>query len=109
VAALTVENRIEAALDRIRPAIRRDGGDVWLIKVDDAVAYVQMIGACGGCPDRPEQRSATQIDLDSELATGSGRRNRHRQRVLGAANTVAAQLEQPRRFNFPHRPGDPIA
>ena len=23
---------------------------MWLIKVDDAVAYVQMIGACGGCP-----------------------------------------------------------
>jgi Fe-S cluster biogenesis protein NfuA len=41
--------RIEAALDRIRPAIRRDGGDVWLVKVEDAVAYVQMIGACGGC------------------------------------------------------------
>ena len=50
MAAATVESRIEAALDRIRPAIRRDGGDVWLIKVDDAVAYVQMIGACGGCP-----------------------------------------------------------
>jgi Fe-S cluster biogenesis protein NfuA len=50
VATLTVESRIEAALDRIRPAIRRDGGDVWLIKVEDAVAYVQMIGACGGCP-----------------------------------------------------------
>lgn len=48
--ALTVESRIETALDRIRPAIRRDGGDVWLIKVEDAIAYVQMIGACGGCP-----------------------------------------------------------
>ncbi len=46
----TVEDRIETALDRIRPAIRRDGGDVWLIKVEDDVAYVQMIGACGGCP-----------------------------------------------------------
>jgi Fe-S cluster biogenesis protein NfuA len=45
-----VEGRIEAALERIRPAIRRDGGDVWLIRVDDDVAYVQMIGACGGCP-----------------------------------------------------------
>ena len=44
-----LESRIEAALDRIRPAIRRDGGDVWLIKVDADVAYVQMIGACGGC------------------------------------------------------------
>ncbi|MDB5094429.1 MAG: NifU-like nitrogen fixation protein [Candidatus Eremiobacteraeota bacterium] len=49
-ATLTIESRIEAALDRIRPMIRRDGGDVWLIRVDADVAYVQMIGACGGCP-----------------------------------------------------------
>jgi Fe-S cluster biogenesis protein NfuA len=47
--ALTIESRIEAALDRIRPAIRRDGGDVWLIKVEGDVAFVQMLGACGGC------------------------------------------------------------
>ena len=46
----SLESRIETALDKIRPAIRRDGGDVWLVKVDDGVAYVQMIGACGGCP-----------------------------------------------------------
>ena len=46
----TVERRVDAALDRIRPAIRRDGGDVWLVKIEDDVAYVQMIGACGGCP-----------------------------------------------------------
>ena len=47
--AATIEGRIETALDRIRPAIRRDGGDVWLIRVEADVAYVQMIGACGGC------------------------------------------------------------
>ena len=46
----TIESRIETALERIRPMIRRDGGDVWLIRVDADVAYVQMIGACGGCP-----------------------------------------------------------
>jgi Fe-S cluster biogenesis protein NfuA len=34
----------------VRPAIRRDSGDVWLVKVEGDVAYVQMIGACGGCP-----------------------------------------------------------
>lgn len=44
-----LEHRIETALDRIRPMIHRDGGDVWLVKVADDVAYVQMIGACGGC------------------------------------------------------------
>jgi Fe-S cluster biogenesis protein NfuA len=45
----TLNARIDAALDRIRPAIHRDGGDVWLVKVEDGVAFVQMIGACGGC------------------------------------------------------------
>jgi Fe-S cluster biogenesis protein NfuA len=46
----TIEERINRALDRIRPAIAADGGDVWLIRVDADVAYVQMLGACGGCP-----------------------------------------------------------
>jgi len=29
--------------------IQRDGGDVWLINVTGATAFVQMVGACGGC------------------------------------------------------------
>jgi len=45
----SLTERIEGALDRIRPAIVADGGDVWLIRVEDDIAYVQMIGACGGC------------------------------------------------------------
>ena len=48
--APTLDARLEAALDEIWPAIHRDGGDVWLVRVADGVAYVQMIGACGGCP-----------------------------------------------------------
>ena len=45
-----IEQRINTALDRIRPAIAADGGDVWLIRVADGTAFVQMLGACGGCP-----------------------------------------------------------
>jgi len=45
-----IEERINRALDRIRPAIAADGGDVWLIRVENETAYVQMLGACGGCP-----------------------------------------------------------
>lgn len=45
-----LEERIDTALDRIRPAIAADGGDVWLIRVENDTAYVQMLGACGGCP-----------------------------------------------------------
>ena len=33
----------------MRPGLQRDGGDAWLIKVAGGVAYLQMIGACGGC------------------------------------------------------------
>ncbi len=41
--------RINAALEEVRPGIVADGGDVWLVRVADRVAYVQMVGACGGC------------------------------------------------------------
>jgi Fe-S cluster biogenesis protein NfuA len=44
-----IEERINTALDRIRPMIAADGGDVWLIRVENSTAYVQMLGACGGC------------------------------------------------------------
>jgi len=45
----TLEARVNAALDDVRPAIQGDGGDVWLIRVEAPVAFVQMVGACGGC------------------------------------------------------------
>ncbi len=46
----TIEERVNRALDKVRPGIQADGGEVWLIKVEDGTAYVQMLGACGGCP-----------------------------------------------------------
>ena len=46
----SVEERVNAALDKVRPGIAMDGGEVWLVKVEDGVAYVQMRGAGGGCP-----------------------------------------------------------
>ncbi|HZY98926.1 MAG TPA: NifU family protein [Candidatus Baltobacteraceae bacterium] len=46
----TIEERVNAALDKVRPGIAADGGEVWLIKVETGIAYVQMLGACGGCP-----------------------------------------------------------
>ncbi len=46
---MTIHERVDAALERIRPQILADGGDVWLMNVDDGIAYVQLVGACGGC------------------------------------------------------------
>lgn len=42
--------RVNSALDKVRPGIQMDGGEVWLVKVEQGTAFVQMLGACGGCP-----------------------------------------------------------
>ncbi len=41
---------VEKALDKIRPTLRADGGDIELIDVVDGVVKVRLTGACGGCP-----------------------------------------------------------
>jgi Fe-S cluster biogenesis protein NfuA len=46
----SLEARVNRALDKVRPLIQADGGEVWLVKVEGTTAYVQMLGACGGCP-----------------------------------------------------------
>jgi Fe-S cluster biogenesis protein NfuA len=46
----STEARVNRALDKVRPLIQSDGGEVWLVKIEAETAYVQMLGACGGCP-----------------------------------------------------------
>jgi Fe-S cluster biogenesis protein NfuA len=45
-----VKEKVEAALNRIRPALQNDGGDVELVDVNDGIVSVRLTGACGGCP-----------------------------------------------------------
>jgi len=45
-----MRDRVEAALNRIRPALQADGGDVALVDVKDGVVSVKLTGACSGCP-----------------------------------------------------------
>ncbi|MBI2954841.1 MAG: NifU family protein [Chloroflexi bacterium] len=46
-----MKERVEKALEGIRPYLQADGGDVELIDVsDDGVVLVNLVGACGGCP-----------------------------------------------------------
>lgn len=46
-----LRERVEKALQRIRPALQQDGGDLELIDVtDDGVVKVKLTGACGSCP-----------------------------------------------------------
>lgn len=45
-----MNEKVQAALDRIRPALQADGGDAELVEVNDGVVKVHLTGACGGCP-----------------------------------------------------------
>ena len=45
-----MRDRVEEVLDKIRPSLMADGGNVELIAVNDGVVKVKLTGACGGCP-----------------------------------------------------------
>ena len=46
-----LKEKVENALNKVRPSLQADGGDVQLIDVDDqGVVKVRLTGACGGCP-----------------------------------------------------------
>ncbi len=45
-----MKEKVEKALDKIRPALMADGGGVELVEVKNGVVKVKLTGACGGCP-----------------------------------------------------------
>lgn len=46
-----MKDKVEAALNRIRPSLNADGGNVELVEVTpDGVVKVKLTGACAGCP-----------------------------------------------------------
>lgn len=45
-----MQDRVEGILDKIRPALVRDGGNVELVNVNDGTVEVKLTGACNGCP-----------------------------------------------------------
>ncbi len=48
---MTSKEKVENALEKVRPSLQADGGDVKLIDVgDDGVVKVSLQGACAGCP-----------------------------------------------------------
>jgi len=62
--------QVEAVLDRLRPGLLADGGNVELIGVDDAgVVSVVFQGACATCPSQlATLRFVVEATLRSELA-----------------------------------------
>lgn len=46
-----LKEKVENALNKVRPSLQADGGDVQLVDVnEEGVVTVRLTGACGGCP-----------------------------------------------------------
>lgn len=49
-----IEQKINVVLEKIRPYLRIDGGDVMLLKVsDEGIVDLKLLGACNTCPLKP--------------------------------------------------------
>ena len=46
----TMYEQVEEVLDKLRPFLLRDGGDVELVDVEDGIVKLRLLGACGTCP-----------------------------------------------------------
>ena len=45
-----LRNKVQMAINRIRPNLQADGGDIELIDIVDGIVKVKLKGACAGCP-----------------------------------------------------------
>jgi len=46
-----MREKVEAVLDKVRPMLQSDGGDVELVDITDkGIVQVRLVGACKGCP-----------------------------------------------------------
>ncbi len=45
-----MRKKVEEAINRIRPMLQADGGDVELVDVKEGIVTVRLQGACAGCP-----------------------------------------------------------
>ena len=45
-----MEDQVKKVLEKVRPMLQADGGDVEFVSMDGDVVKVRLTGACGGCP-----------------------------------------------------------
>lgn len=47
---MTEKEQVQVVLDKIRPSLQADGGDVELVDVKNGTVSVKLTGHCAGCP-----------------------------------------------------------
>ncbi len=48
-----LERRVLLALEEVRPGLRRDGGDLSFVAIDEGVVRIRLLGACSECSLAP--------------------------------------------------------
>jgi Fe-S cluster biogenesis protein NfuA len=47
---MDIKEQVQEVLDKLRPFLLRDGGDVDLVDIEDGIVKLRLLGACGSCP-----------------------------------------------------------
>jgi Fe-S cluster biogenesis protein NfuA len=45
-----MQEKVKDVLDKVRPYLVRDGGNVELVSIEGGTVKVKLVGACAGCP-----------------------------------------------------------
>jgi Fe-S cluster biogenesis protein NfuA len=45
----SMREQVDYLITKVRPYLQRDGGDIEIVKIEDGIVYVKMLGACDGC------------------------------------------------------------
>ena len=46
---MEIEDKIKEEIEKVRPYLQGDGGDVEFVKFEDGIVYVKLSGACSNC------------------------------------------------------------
>lgn len=65
-------NPVKQSIEKVRPYLLRDGGDIQIIKIQDGKVYVQLQGACKSCPSstitlKNKIQHQLQVDIHPEI------------------------------------------
>lgn len=65
---MDMKEKIKQAIEKIRPFLQRDGGDIELISVEGGLVKVSLRGACSGCPmSRMTLKSFVEKEIKKEV------------------------------------------
>ena len=45
-----IKEKVKSVIEKVRPGLQADGGDVEFIDIEDGIVKVRLKGACSGCP-----------------------------------------------------------